>query len=483
MPSRVDKPWSGRFTVATDERVERFTASVRYDRRLYHYDIIGSIAHARMLMETGVLSREDAERIVAGLQEVRAEIENGELKWSDTLEDVHMNIEARLVEKIGATGKRLHTARSRNDQVATGLRLFLRAEIDAIVQRLHELMSVLAKRAEHEAATVMPGMTHLQNAQPTTFGHHLMAWLEMLDRDRERLADCRRRVNVSPLGAAALAGTGFPVDRARTAQLLDFSAPARNSLDTVSDRDFCIEFASACALIMMHLSRFSEELVIWMSAPFGFVGLPDACCTGSSIMPQKKNPDVPELVRGKTGRVYGHLMALLTLMKGQPLAYNRDNQEDKEAVFDTVDTVKDCLDLYVLLIRELHVDRERMRQAAGQGYPTATDLADCLAGRGVPFREAHALAGRAVREAQKQGCELTELKPEELGLGASVDPGLMERLSLEGAVGARDHDGGTAPKRVRAAARRAQRMLKETHPPEGAAPESVQPAGRTGANG
>jgi argininosuccinate lyase len=458
--SPSDKPWAGRFTAPTDAFVEAFTASVGFDRRLYRQDIRGSIAHARMLAEVGVLSAEDRDAIVAGLKAVEAEIEAGEFPWSVALEDVHMNIEARLTERIGAAGKRLHTGRSRNDQVATDMRLYLRDELDRIVAELVRLQSALVSLAEAEAHTVMPGFTHLQTAQPVTFGHHMLAWFEMLDRDRGRLADCRRRLNVMPLGAAALAGTSYPIDREYTARLLGFDAPAENSLDAVSDRDFIIEFVAAASLLMTHLSRFSEELVLWSSAQFGFVDLGDAFCTGSSIMPQKKNPDVPELVRGKTGRVNGALMSLLTLMKGQPLAYNKDNQEDKEPLFDTVDTLKGSLKVFADLIPAMTLNRDAMREAAKRGFSTATDLADYLVRRGIPFRDAHEVVGKAVRYGLDVGKDLAELTLEELrGFSSAVEADVLEVLTLEGSAAARDHLGGTAPRQVLAAARRARERL------------------------
>jgi argininosuccinate lyase len=461
------KPWGGRFSAPTDAFVEAFTASFAFDRRLYRQDIAGSIAHARMLARVGVLTPEEADAIVSGLEAVRAEIEAGRLSWSAALEDVHMHVESALTARIGSTGKKLHTARSRNDQVATDLRLYLREEIDAIRGELRRLQAGLVDLAEAEAGTVMPGFTHLQTAQPVTFGHHLMAWYEMLARDEGRLTDCRGRLNRSPLGAAALAGTTFPIDRAYTAGLLGFDGICENSLDAVSDRDFVLELAAACAILMMHLSRFSEELVLWASAQFEFVDLGDAFCTGSSIMPQKKNPDVPELVRGKTGRVYGHLMALLTLMKAQPLAYNKDNQEDKEAIFDTVDTVRACLRVFADLVPAMQVRRDAMRAAARRGLATATDLADYLVRQGVPFRDAHEAVGRAVRLAVETGRDLAELGLEELrAFAPGVGPEVFEVLTLEGSVAARDHLGGTAPAQVRAAVARARTRLAGSPTPE-----------------
>nr|NIP72823.1 argininosuccinate lyase [Gammaproteobacteria bacterium]NIR97762.1 argininosuccinate lyase [Gammaproteobacteria bacterium]NIT63472.1 argininosuccinate lyase [Gammaproteobacteria bacterium]NIV20404.1 argininosuccinate lyase [Gammaproteobacteria bacterium]NIX10922.1 argininosuccinate lyase [Gammaproteobacteria bacterium] len=392
---RPHKPWMGRFTEPTDAFVEEFTASVGFDRRLYRHDIEGSLAHARMLARTGLLSQRELDAITKGLEEIRDDIERGDFAWSTELEDVHMNIEARLTQRIGEAGKKLHTARSRNDQVATDMRLYVRAEIDRIVELLTRAQLALLDLAEREAETIMPGFTHLQVAQPVTFGHHMMAWYEMLARDGERLADCRRRLNVMPLGAAALAGTGFPIDREYTAQELGFERPSANSLDSVSDRDFAIEFAASAALLVTHLSRFSEELVLWSSAQFGFVELADRFCTGSSIMPQKKNPDVPELVRGKAGRVNGNLVALLTLMKGQPLAYNKDNQEDKEPLFDSADTAAACLRAFADMVPAIEPNRQRMLEAAREGFSTATDLADYLVRKGVAFRDAHEIVGRA----------------------------------------------------------------------------------------
>ncbi|MCC8998690.1 MAG: argininosuccinate lyase, partial [Candidatus Contendobacter sp.] len=429
----TNQSWGGRFTESTDAFVAAFTASVGFDQRLYRQDIAGSIAHARMLARVGVLSEDDCAAIIAGLETIRGEIERGELIWSVALEDVHMNIEARLTERIGDAGKRLHTGRSRNDQVATDLRLYLRDAIDAILAGLRGLLGGLAELAAREAATIMPGFTHLQVAQPVTFGHHLLAWFEMLKRDYERLVDCRKRVNIMPLGAAALAGTPYPLDRQYTAQLLGFAAPSANSLDAVSDRDFAIEFTAAAAILMTHFSRIAEELVLWSSAQFAFIDLPDRFCTGSSIMPQKKNPDVPELVRGKTGRVNGHLVALLTLMKSQPLAYNKDNQEDKEPLFDTVDTVIGCLRAFGDMIPAIQPRREQMRQAARRGFATATDLADYLVRKGVPFRDAHEVVGRAVRLGVETGRDLAEMALSELQqFSPLIQEDVFAALALEG---------------------------------------------------
>lgn len=454
--------WSGRFGEAVDERVKRFTASVEFDRRLALWDIQGSLAHARMLFESGILSSEDFAAIEQGMAAIRAEIEAGRFPWSLDLEDVHMNIERRLTELVGEAGKRLHTGRSRNDQVATDLRLWLRDAIDRIAAELVALRRALVAQAERHVETIMPGFTHLQVAQPVSFAHHLLAYYEMFSRDAERLSDCRHRVNRLPLGAAALAGTTFPIRRERVAELLGFEGLCENSLDAVSDRDFAIEFAACAALIMMHLSRFSEELILWMNPRFGFVRLPDRFCTGSSIMPQKKNPDVPELVRGKSGRVYGHLVALLTLMKAQPLAYNKDNQEDKEPLFDTVDTVIDVLALFCALVEGLEADPEAMRRAAQEGYATATDLADYLVKKGLPFRDAHEVVARAVRHAESAGCDLAALSLETLqGFSPLIAADLYQVLTLEGSLAARAHRGGTGPAAVREALARARAALGE----------------------
>ena len=440
----------GRLLEAPVAFVEEFTASVSFDKRLYRHDIRGSIAHCRMLGRVGVLDAGEAERIVDGLQRIREEIEAGGFTWRVGLEDVHMNIESRLIELIGETGKKLHTGRSRNDQIATDVRLYLRDEIDAIVDGENRLLQALLELAERHVDTLMPGFTHLQGAQPVTFGHHMLAWFEMLLRDRDRLRDCRVRVNVLPLGAGALAGTTFPIDRQSVAEDLGFEAIAANSLDAVSDRDFAIEFCAAAATTMMHFSRWCEELVLWNSQRFGFIDLPDRFCTGSSIMPQKKNPDVPELIRGKAGRVYGHLLALLTLMKSQPLAYNRDNQEDKEPLFDAVDTLKNCLRALLGLVPNIGVDASSMRAAALEGYATATDLADYLVRRGEPFRDAHGAVGRVVAHAIEQGQSLDALSLETLRslAGPRIEADVFELLTVEGSVAARDHAGGTAPKAV-----------------------------------
>ena len=447
-----EKPWGGRFTESTDAFVEAFTASIGFDHRLYRFDIAGSIAHARMLAHVGIISETEGTKIVDGLETIRLDIEQGNFAWSVALEDVHMNIEARLIDRIGETGKKLHTARSRNDQVATDLRLYLREEIDVLCVELTRLQAALLELAEREVDTILPGFTHLQVAMPVSFGHHLLAWIEMLERDHQRLLECRRRVNIMPLGAAALAGTSFPIDRAYTARLLGFDSPAANSLDAVSDRDFAIEFCSAAALVMVHLSRFSEELILWSSAQFNFIELPDRFCTGSSIMPQKKNPDVPELVRGKSGRVTGNLVSLLVLMKGQPLAYNKDNQEDKEPLFDSVDTLKGSLRVFADMMPALRVNRTRMTAAARQGFSTATDLADYLVRKGIAFRDAHEIVGRAVLHGVTNAKDLSEMTLQELRtFSGAIDEDIFQVLSLEGSVASRNHPGGTAPQQVRGA--------------------------------
>ncbi|MBR9909880.1 MAG: argininosuccinate lyase [Gammaproteobacteria bacterium] len=458
---KTNQQWGGRFSEATDAFVQRFTASIQFDQRLYRHDIEGSIAHATMLASAGVLSNSERDTIIDGLQAVRADIENGSMQWSIALEDVHMNVESALTDKIGITGKKLHTGRSRNDQVATDIRLWLREEIDLIGLELTRLQRGLATLAGDEAATIMPGFTHLQTAQPVTFGHHLLAWNEMLERDYGRLQDCRKRLNQSPLGAAALAGTTYPIDRQLTASLLNFDQPTRNSLDSVSDRDFAIEFCAFASLLLTHMSRMSEELILWTSAQFNFINLPDRFCTGSSIMPQKKNPDVPELVRGKTGRVNGHLISLLTLMKSQPLAYNKDNQEDKEPLFDSVDTVKDCLRAFADMIPALQAKREVMLEAARRGFSTATDLADYLVRKGVAFRDAHEIVGKSVAFGLQQERDLSDMTLAELRqFSEQIDADVFEVLTLEGSVAARDHIGGTAPAQVRAAARAVLEGLK-----------------------
>lgn len=447
--------WSARFSEPVSDLVKRYTASVFFDKRLAPYDIQGSLAHADMLAAVGVISSQDLQDIQRGMAQILSEIEAGQFEWLLDLEDVHLNIEKRLVELVGDAGKRLHTGRSRNDQVATDIRLWLRAEIDILIGLLGELRHALATTALQHTDTILPGFTHLQVAQPVTFGHHLLAYAEMFGRDAERLQDCRRRVNRLPLGAAALAGTSYPIDRERVARTLGFEEVCRNSLDAVSDRDFAIEFCAAAALVMTHISRLSEELVLWMSPRVGFITLADRFCTGSSIMPQKKNPDVPELARGKVGRVNGHLMALLTLMKGQPLAYNKDNQEDKEGLFDSVDTLRDTLTIFVDMVPGISVKPEAMRAAALQGYATATDLADYLVKRGTPFRDAHEVVALAVRECEQRGCDLADLSLDELrAFHPAIESDVHAVLTLEGSVAARKHIGGTAPERVRFEAKR-----------------------------
>ncbi|MHA3080827.1 argininosuccinate lyase [Acinetobacter sp. ANC 5502] len=457
--------WGGRFTEATDAFVAEFTASVQFDQRFYQQDIAGSIAHATMLAKVGVLTEAERDDIIQGLTEIRQEIEAGTFEWRIDLEDVHMNIESRLTNRIGITGKKLHTGRSRNDQVATDIRLYVRDEIDDILKLLERLQKGILGLAAKNTATIMPGFTHLQTAQPVTFGHHLMAWFEMLVRDSERLIDCRKRVNRMPLGSAALAGTTYPIDRAYTAELLGFEAVSENSLDAVSDRDFGIEFNAAASLIMMHLSRMSEEMILWTSAQFKFVNIPDRFCTGSSIMPQKKNPDVPELIRGKTGRVYGDLMSLLTLMKGQPLAYNKDNQEDKEPLFDAIDTVRGSLMAFADMIPALVPNIEIMREAALRGFSTATDLADYLVKKGVAFRDAHEIVGKAVALGVQESKDLSELSLEQLQQFSDlISADVFEKaLTLEASVSARNHIGGTAPVQVAAAIERAYVRLEKLY--------------------
>ena len=457
----TSKLWGGRFNEPTDSFVQRFTASVNFDQRMADEDIAGSLAHAQMLAAAGVLSTQELADIRQGLGQIRDEIDAGSFQWSVELEDVHMNIEARLTQLIGVTGKKLHTGRSRNDQVATDIRLYLRSAIDAIAAELTRLQRGTIGLAAQQTDTIMPGFTHLQTAQPVTFGHHLLAWNEMLERDYGRLLDCRARLNQSPLGAAALAGTTYPIDRNMTAAALGFDKPTENSLDSVSDRDFAIEFCAFAALLMTHLSRMSEELVLWASAQFNFIELPDRFCTGSSIMPQKKNPDVPELVRGKVGRVNGHLVSLLTLMKSQPLAYNKDNQEDKEPLFDTVDTVLDSLRAFADMVPAIRPKQEQMREAARRGFSTATDLADYLVRKGLPFRDAHEVVGKAVAQGVASGQDLAEMPLATLqGFCADIEADVFEVLTLEGSVAARDHLGGTAPRQVAAAAERARERLE-----------------------
>ncbi len=455
-----NKPWSGRFSEPATELVQHFTASVSFDQRLAEYDIEGSLAHARMLRAVGVIGKDDLAEIEKGLAQIRTEIQSGAFPWSEAHEDVHFNIERRLIELAGEPGKRLHTARSRNDQVATDVRLFVRAAIDDSLGLIKGLQRALLDLADAHTETVMPGFTHMQVAQPVSFAHHLMAYFEMFSRDAQRLSECRKRVNRLPLGAAALAGSSFPIDRQAVAKELGFDGVCENSIDAVSDRDFAIEFCASAALIAMHLSRFCEELILWTNPRFGFVELADRFCTGSSIMPQKKNPDVAELIRGKTGRVNGHLVALLTLMKAQPLAYNRDNQEDKEPLFDTVDTLTMCLAVFSELLSGIKVNREAMANAARQGHATATDLAEYLVRKGMPFREAHEAVSQAVRFAEGRGCELAELKLAELQeFAPAAGKDVFAALTLEGSLKSRTHIGGTAPVRVKAAIAKARKTL------------------------
>ncbi|MFA5923234.1 MAG: argininosuccinate lyase [Methylococcaceae bacterium] len=455
-----EKLSSARFAQATDAFVEVFTASVDFDQRMAQQDIQGSIAHATMLAHCGILTEKERDVIVSGLKQIGEEIVNGEFVWSIKQEDVHMNIEARLTDLIGIAGKKLHTGRSRNDQVATDIRLYLRSEIKHISDQLTRLQSAILDLAEQHADTIMPGFTHLQVAQPITFGHHLMAWFEMLSRDQERLQDCCKRINIMPLGAAALAGTSYPIDRFMTADLLGFSRPSANSLDSVSDRDFAIEFTAVGSLIMMHLSRFSEELILWSSAQFDFIEMPDAFCTGSSIMPQKKNPDVPELVRGKSGRVTGHLMSLLMLMKSQPLAYNKDNQEDKEPLFDTADTLINCLRAYADMVPHISAKKANMYNSAKRGFATATDLADYLVRKGMAFRDAHEIVGLAVRLGLESKRDLSEIPLSELQqFSALITADVFDFLTLEGSVASRKHIGGTAPDTVRNAIQTARQNM------------------------
>lgn len=456
--------WGGRFSEATDSFVAAFTASVGFDQRFAKHDIQGSVAHATMLGRCGILTSEEVDTIIEGLHKVQQEIDAGEFNWSIALEDVHMNVESRLTDIIGTVGKKLHTGRSRNDQVATDIRLWLREEVDNIVELLMKLQSGLLNLAEQHTDTIMPGFTHLQTAQPVSFGHHVMAWFEMLNRDTERLIDARRRINQMPLGSAALAGTTFPIDRTITAELLGFEGICQNSLDAVSDRDFAIEFTSAASILMMHLSRMSEEIILWMSAQFGFVQIPDRFCTGSSIMPQKKNPDVPELVRGKAARVFGQLITLLTLMKNQPLAYNKDNQEDKEPLFDCVDTLTGSLLAFGDMLPNIIPNKENMRAATMKGYATATDLADYLVRRGVPFRDAHEVVGNAVALGIKEGVDLSELKLEQLQqFSDAIGDDVFDYLTLEGSLAARDHLGGTAPNQVLQAVARGRERLAQNN--------------------
>ena len=458
--SQQDKVWSGRFNEPVSELVKRYTASVDFDKRLAAFDIQGSLAHSKMLGAQGIISQDDVAQIAQGLNEILQEIQAGQFEWRLDLEDVHLNIEKRLTDKIGDAGKRLHTGRSRNDQVSTDVRLWLRSVADDVIAGIRKLQTSIVDLAETHFDTAMPGFTHLQVAQPVTFGHHLLAYFEMLQRDAGRFADARKRINRLPLGAAALAGTSYPIDREMVAKELGFDGVCENSLDAVSDRDFAIEFTAAAALVMTHLSRFSEELILWSSPRFAFVDIADRFCTGSSIMPQKKNPDVPELVRGKTGRVTGHLMALLTLMKSQPLAYNKDNQEDKEPLFDTADTLLVTLEIYADMLRGIKVNKEAMRQAATEGFATATDLADYLVKKGTPFRDAHEVVALAVRHAVDKGCDLSDLPLAELQkFSAQISEDVYQVLTLEGSLASRNHIGGTAPAQVKQAIARARKSL------------------------
>jgi argininosuccinate lyase len=467
--SRKQEAWSARFNEPMSDLVKRYTASVDFDKRLALFDIQGSVAHAAMLNTCGLISSQDLADIERGMAQIKSEIDAGQFDWQLDLEDVHLNIERRLTELVGDAGKRLHTGRSRNDQVATDIRLYLRDRVDHITGLLAGLQTSLTLMAEQHAETIMPGFTHLQVAQPVTFGHHMMAYVEMFERDRERMVDLRKRINRLPLGAAALAGTTFPIDREQVARLLGFDSVCRNSLDAVSDRDFAIEFCAAASLVMIHISRLSEELIIWMSPRFGFIDLADRFCTGSSIMPQKKNPDVPELARGKSGRVFGHLMGLMTLMKGQPLAYNKDNQEDKEPLFDTVDTLSDTLTIFADMVSGITVKADRMAEAAIEGYATATDLADALVRKGLAFRDAHEVVAHAVRYCVDQGATLESLSLQQLSDALSlakhghaqvvVDQALADSLTLKGSVNARSHVGGTSPEQVKAAVAQAKVRL------------------------
>ena len=458
--SQQNKAWSGRFNEPVSELVKRYTASVDFDKRLAVFDIQGSLAHSKMLGAQGIISQEDVAKISQGLNEILQEIQAGQFEWRLDLEDVHLNIEKRLTDKIGDAGKRLHTGRSRNDQVSTDVRLWLRAVADDVILGIRKLQTSIVDLAEEHFDTAMPGFTHLQVAQPVTFGHHLLAYFEMLQRDAARFADARKRINRLPLGAAALAGTSYPINREMVAKELGFDGVCENSLDAVSDRDFAIEFTAAAALVMTHLSRFSEELILWSSPRFAFVDIADRFCTGSSIMPQKKNPDVPELVRGKTGRVTGHLMALLTLMKSQPLAYNKDNQEDKEPLFDTADTLLVTLEIYADMLRGIKVNKEAMRNAATEGFATATDLADYLVKKGTPFRDAHEVVALAVRHAVDKGCDLSDLSLSELQkFSTQIAEDVYQVLTLEGSLASRDHIGGTAPAQVKQAIARARKSL------------------------
>ena len=461
MKSKKNHLWGGRFNQPTDKFVKIFGASVTFDKVLALYDIEGSIAHATMLCEVNVLTSAELKQILEGLDKVKDEVVNDQFSWSVELEDVHMNIESRLTEICGDSGKKLHTGRSRNDQVATDIRLYLRDQVQLITKELERLLNALLDLAEQEKETIMPGFTHLQAAQPISFGHHLLAYFEMLKRDRERLQESFKRINTMPLGSAALAGTSYPINRERTAELLGFERISLNSIDAVSDRDFAIEFASNASLIMMHLSRFSEELILWSSAQFEFISLPDSFCTGSSIMPQKKNPDVPELVRGKTGRVTGNLISLLTIMKGQPLAYNKDNQEDKEPLFDSVETIYSCLRVFADMVPTIKTNKENMYQSALKGYTTATDLADYLVKKGLAFRDAHDVVGTAVSYGIKEGKDLSEFSIDELKkFNSLIEEDIFDVISLEGSINSRNHLGGTSPNQISIAIKAGRKSIK-----------------------
>ena len=461
MKSKKNHLWGGRFNEPTDKFVKIFGASVTFDKVLALYDIEGSIAHATMLYEVNVLTSNELKQILEGLDKVKDEVVNDQFSWSVELEDVHMNIESRLTEICGDSGKKLHTGRSRNDQVATDIRLYLRDQVRLITKELERLLNALLDIAEQEKETIMPGFTHLQAAQPISFGHHLLAYFEMLKRDRERLQESFKRINTMPLGSAALAGTSYPINRERTAELLGFERISLNSIDAVSDRDFAIEFASNASLIMMHLSRFSEELILWSSAQFEFISLPDSFCTGSSIMPQKKNPDVPELVRGKTGRVTGNLISLLTIMKGQPLAYNKDNQEDKEPLFDSVETIYSCLRVFADMVPTIKTNKENMYQSALKGYTTATDLADYLVKKGLAFRDAHDVVGKAVSYGIKDGKDLSEFSIGELKkFNSLIEEDIFDVISLEGSINSRNHLGGTSPNQISIAIKAGRKSIK-----------------------
>ena len=465
MSKQIKKPWQGRFSGSTNEFVEEFTASIKFDQVLAVYDIRCSLAHAEMLASEAVISKKDAGVIIKGLKSIEKDMEQGNLSWSLELEDIHMNIENELIKRVGEVGKKLHTGRSRNDQVATDLRLYLRDITDQITRDLRELQRALLGFAENEVFTIFPGFTHLQIAQPVSFAHHMMAWFEMIERDIDRFKDYRKRLNVLPLGSAALAGTSYKINRDQVAATLGFDRVSKNSMDAVSDRDFAIEFCSSSSLLMMHLSRWAEELILWSTPQYDFISLPDSFCTGSSIMPQKKNPDVPELVRGKTGRVYGALFNLLTLMKAQPLAYNKDNQEDKEPVFDTANTIKNCLKAFILLVPEISVNREKMAMAATQGFSTATDLADYLVKKGIAFRDSHETVGKIVQYAIQSNCLLSEIKLKVFqSFSKLIDNDIYEILSLEGSLNSRTSYGGTSPSNIEVAIKEAKQRLFDVSP-------------------